>query len=122
MTWSLSKVPSDKTTLKVGEFSKGISLVSPLSSITIELIVAELIRPALLEPAFTGSATEIICPGFSNWAVTKLEVKAITSPEKLREMQQSLEKVQIDDAIIEYIVEIFDIASANKWKIGLSTK
>ena len=34
------------------------------------------------------------------------DLKAITSPEKLREMQQSLEKVQIDDSIIEYIVEI----------------
>ena len=36
----------------------------------------------------------------------KHDLKAITSPEKLREMQQSLEKVQIDDSIIEYIVEI----------------
>jgi len=34
------------------------------------------------------------------------DLKAITSPEKLREMQKSLEKVQIDDSIIEYIVEI----------------
>jgi len=34
------------------------------------------------------------------------DLKSITSPEKLREMQQSLEKVQIDDSIIEYIVEI----------------
>ena len=34
------------------------------------------------------------------------DLKAITSPEKLREMQQSLEKVQVDDSIIEYIVEI----------------
>jgi MoxR-like ATPase len=34
------------------------------------------------------------------------DLKSITSPEKLREMQESLEKVQIDDSIIEYIVEI----------------
>ena len=33
-------------------------------------------------------------------------LKAITTPEKLREMQLSLEKVRIDDSIIEYIVEI----------------
>jgi|TARA_B100001094_G_scaffold122861_1_gene118613 MoxR-like ATPase len=33
-------------------------------------------------------------------------LQAITTPEKLREMQQSLEKVRIDDSIIEYIVEI----------------
>jgi len=33
-------------------------------------------------------------------------IKAITSPEKLAEMQQSLEKVGLDDSIIEYIVEI----------------
>ncbi len=33
-------------------------------------------------------------------------LQAITTPEKLREMQLSLEKVRIDDSIIEYIVEI----------------
>ncbi|MAL53582.1 MAG: magnesium chelatase [Gammaproteobacteria bacterium] len=33
-------------------------------------------------------------------------LKAITTPEKLREMQLSLEKVRIDNSIIEYIVEI----------------
>ncbi len=33
-------------------------------------------------------------------------LNAITTPEKLREMQLSLEKVRIDDSIIEYIVEI----------------
>ena len=33
-------------------------------------------------------------------------LQAVTTPEKLREMQQSLEKVRIDDSIIEYIVEI----------------
>ena len=33
-------------------------------------------------------------------------LQAITTPEKLREMQISLEKVRIDDSIIEYIVEI----------------
>ncbi|MEC8706724.1 MAG: MoxR family ATPase [Candidatus Thermoplasmatota archaeon] len=33
-------------------------------------------------------------------------LRAITTPEKLREMQLSLEKVRIDDSIIEYIVEI----------------
>ena len=31
--------------------------------------------------------------------------RAVTSPEK-PEMQQSLEKVQVDDAIIEYIVKV----------------
>ena len=35
-------------------------------------------------------------------------IEAITSPEKLREMQMNLEKVQIDDSIIEYIVEIIN--------------
>tara|TARA_B100001029_G_scaffold89625_1_gene73579 strand:+ start:3292 stop:4377 length:1086 start_codon:yes stop_codon:yes gene_type:complete len=35
-------------------------------------------------------------------------IKAITNPEKLSEMQQSLEKVRVDDAIIEYIVEIIN--------------
>ena len=35
-------------------------------------------------------------------------LQAITTPEKLREMQLSLEKVRIDDSIIEYIVEIVD--------------
>ena len=34
------------------------------------------------------------------------ELQAITTPEDLREMQVSLEKVKIDDSIIEYIVEI----------------
>ena len=34
------------------------------------------------------------------------DLQAITTPEKLREMQLSLEKVRIDDSIIEYIVEI----------------
>jgi len=34
------------------------------------------------------------------------DLQAITTPEKLREMQLSLEKVKIDDSIIEYIVEI----------------
>ena len=33
-------------------------------------------------------------------------LQSITTPEKLREMQLSLEKVRIDDSIIEYIVEI----------------
>jgi len=33
-------------------------------------------------------------------------LEAITSSEKLKEMQLSLEKVQVDDSIIEYIVEI----------------
>ena len=33
-------------------------------------------------------------------------LQPITTPEKLREMQLSLEKVKIDDSIIEYIVEI----------------
>ena len=33
-------------------------------------------------------------------------LQAVTTPEKLREMQLSLEKVRIDDSIIEYIVEI----------------
>ena len=33
-------------------------------------------------------------------------LQAITTPEKLREMHLSLEKVRIDDSIIEYIVEI----------------
>ena len=33
-------------------------------------------------------------------------LQAITTPEKLREMQLSLEKVRVDDSIIEYIVEI----------------
>ena len=33
-------------------------------------------------------------------------LQAITTPEKLREMQLSLEKVKIDNSIIEYIVEI----------------
>ena len=33
-------------------------------------------------------------------------LQAIATPEKLREMQISLEKVRIDDSIIEYIVEI----------------
>ena len=33
-------------------------------------------------------------------------LQAITTPDKLREMQLSLEKVRIDDSIIEYIVEI----------------
>jgi len=33
-------------------------------------------------------------------------LQPITTPEKLREMQLSLEKVRIDDSIIEYIVEI----------------
>ncbi len=33
-------------------------------------------------------------------------LQAITTPEKLREMQLSLEKVRIDNSIIEYIVEI----------------
>jgi len=34
------------------------------------------------------------------------ELQATTTPEDLREMQLSLEKVKIDDSIIEYIVEI----------------
>ena len=34
------------------------------------------------------------------------DLKAITSSEKLHKMQESLEKVQVDDSIIEYIVEI----------------
>ena len=51
------------------------------------------------------------------------EVKAITSPEKLREMQQSLEKVQIDDAIIEYIVEIINRTREDpRVKVGSSPR
>ena len=34
------------------------------------------------------------------------DVKALASPEKLRQMQESLEKVKVDETIIEYIVEI----------------
>ncbi len=34
------------------------------------------------------------------------DVKALASPEKLQQMQASLEKVKVDEAIIEYIVEI----------------
>ena len=41
-------------------------LTAPKSSIIIELIVADFILPAHLSPAFTGSAIEIICPGFIN--------------------------------------------------------
>lgn len=34
------------------------------------------------------------------------DVKALATPEKLQQMQASLEKVKVDEAIIEYIVEI----------------
>jgi len=34
------------------------------------------------------------------------DVKALASPKKLRQMQESLEKVKVDETIIEYIVEI----------------
>ena len=51
------------------------------------------------------------------------EVRAVTSPEKLREMQQSLEKVQIDDAIIEYIVEIINRTREDpRVKVGSSPR
>ena len=51
------------------------------------------------------------------------EIKAITTPEKLREMQQSLEKVQIDDAIIEYIVEIINRTREDpRVKVGSSPR
>ena len=51
------------------------------------------------------------------------EINAITTPEKLRDMQQSLEKVQIDDAVIEYIVEIINRTREDpRVKVGSSPR
>ena len=51
------------------------------------------------------------------------DLKSITTPEKLKTMQESLEKVQIDDSIIEYIVEIINRTREDpRVKVGSSPR
>ena len=61
-TTPFSTVPLGKTTLTVGLLVLSKSVSAVLSTVIV-VVVAELIRPPLLNPALTGSLTSINWPG-----------------------------------------------------------
>ena len=79
-TTPFSTVPLGKTTLTVALFVASRSVSDVLSTVMV-VVVAELIRPPLLNPALTGSLTSITCPGLTTTPSPIPVVKLMVSVE-----------------------------------------